>query len=399
MAAAGHGDGKPPRTDPTLQHPRCVFQIAARHFAPLHARDGRARSAASRRRRSCRWPRPSAPRSGPRAHGGVLLRRRLDAAHRRRAEHPRGDDPAAAAGQHRPARRRDPRPPRPRHDPGLDRHPDAVQPPARLPTMPSAEHTTRWPTTSRPTARRRATGPTSEVHRQPAEGVVRRRGDGGERLRLRLDPRGSSATTRTCRCSSAMVDGKSRASSRWARTRPSAAERRSTGRRWPSSTGWSCATSSRPRPPLSGRTPRGRDRRAAARGHRHRGVPPPGRRRTPRRTARFTNTQRLIQWHHQAVDPPGDARSDLWFTYHLGLADPGTPRGHRPRPRPCRVLDLTWDYPTDGPIDEPSAEAGAAGDQRLRVRRRALSAFTDLQDDGSTRLRLLDLLRRAMPTG
>jgi formate dehydrogenase major subunit len=32
----------------------------------------------------------------------------------------------------------------------------------------------------------------------------------------------------------------------------------------------------------------------------------------------FTNTQRILQFHHQAVEPPGDARSDLWFTYHLG---------------------------------------------------------------------------------
>ena len=32
----------------------------------------------------------------------------------------------------------------------------------------------------------------------------------------------------------------------------------------------------------------------------------------------FTNTQRMLQWHHKALDPPGDARSDLWFAYHLG---------------------------------------------------------------------------------
>ncbi len=32
----------------------------------------------------------------------------------------------------------------------------------------------------------------------------------------------------------------------------------------------------------------------------------------------FTNTQRVLQWHHLAVEPAGDARSDLWFTYHLG---------------------------------------------------------------------------------
>ena len=32
----------------------------------------------------------------------------------------------------------------------------------------------------------------------------------------------------------------------------------------------------------------------------------------------FTNTQRLLQWHEKAVDPPGDARSESWFMYHLG---------------------------------------------------------------------------------
>ena len=32
----------------------------------------------------------------------------------------------------------------------------------------------------------------------------------------------------------------------------------------------------------------------------------------------FTQTQRVAQWHHAAVDPPGDARSELHFIYHLG---------------------------------------------------------------------------------
>ena len=32
----------------------------------------------------------------------------------------------------------------------------------------------------------------------------------------------------------------------------------------------------------------------------------------------FTNTQRLLQWHEKAVDPPGDARSETWFIYQLG---------------------------------------------------------------------------------
>src|SRR5437764_499152 len=32
----------------------------------------------------------------------------------------------------------------------------------------------------------------------------------------------------------------------------------------------------------------------------------------------FTNTQRLLQWHWQAVEPKQDCRSDLWFYFHLG---------------------------------------------------------------------------------
>src|SRR5699024_5944352 len=31
----------------------------------------------------------------------------------------------------------------------------------------------------------------------------------------------------------------------------------------------------------------------------------------------FTSTQRLVQWRDKALEPPGDARSDLWFMHHL----------------------------------------------------------------------------------
>jgi formate dehydrogenase major subunit len=49
----------------------------------------------------------------------------------------------------------------------------------------------------------------------------------------------------------------------------------------------------------------------------------------------FTNTQRLLQWHHTAIEPPGDARSELWFAYHLGrrlkelYAGPTLPYSHK----------------------------------------------------------------------
>ena len=97
----------------------------------------------------------------------------------------------------------------------------------------------------------------------------------------------------------------------------------------------------------------------------------------------FTNTQRLLQWHHQAVEPEGDARSDLWFTYHLGrkirekLAG-STDEMDRP------VLDLTWDYPTQGEIAEPDAEAVLAEINGWDAEGRPLASYEQLNADGST---------------
>ncbi len=78
----------------------------------------------------------------------------------------------------------------------------------------------------------------------------------------------------------------------------------------------------------------------------------------------FTNTQRLLQWHHKAVEPPGDARSELHFMFHLGRrlkALYANSKEEKDRP----LLDLTWDYSTHGEHAEPSAEAVLEGDQRL----------------------------------
>ncbi|MBB5931036.1 formate dehydrogenase major subunit [Streptomyces echinatus] len=97
----------------------------------------------------------------------------------------------------------------------------------------------------------------------------------------------------------------------------------------------------------------------------------------------FTNTQRMLQWHHQAVEPPGEARSDLWFTYHLGrlvrekLAGSGD---EMDRP----VLDLAWDYPTKGRIAEPDAEAVLAEINGRDAEGDPLSSYEELKADGST---------------
>ena len=71
----------------------------------------------------------------------------------------------------------------------------------------------------------------------------------------------------------------------------------------------------------------------------------------------FTQTERMLQWREQAVEPSGDQRSELWFAYHLGrlvrerLAD-----SIDERDRPLR--ELSWDLPLHGePVwGEPDAE-------------------------------------------
>jgi formate dehydrogenase major subunit len=96
----------------------------------------------------------------------------------------------------------------------------------------------------------------------------------------------------------------------------------------------------------------------------------------------FTNTQRLLQWHHKAVEPPGDARSDLWFYYHLGnllRRRLSGSREHRDRP----LQQLTWDYPVEGAIAEPSADAVLAEINGFGPDG-PLSSYTELTDDGST---------------
>jgi formate dehydrogenase major subunit len=98
----------------------------------------------------------------------------------------------------------------------------------------------------------------------------------------------------------------------------------------------------------------------------------------------FTNTQRLLQWHHQAVEPPGDCRSELHFMYQLGRRLKELYAGST-FPRDAPIRDVTWDYPTKGPHDEPVAEAVLAEINGHTVAdRRPLPGYLDLRDDGST---------------
>jgi formate dehydrogenase major subunit len=98
----------------------------------------------------------------------------------------------------------------------------------------------------------------------------------------------------------------------------------------------------------------------------------------------FTNTQRLLQWRHKALESPGDCRSELWFMYHLGRRIREKLAGSDdPKDRP--ILDLTWDYPTSGPHEDPSAEAVLKEISGFKLEDgKAVSGYTALEDDGST---------------
>jgi formate dehydrogenase major subunit len=97
----------------------------------------------------------------------------------------------------------------------------------------------------------------------------------------------------------------------------------------------------------------------------------------------FTNTNRMLQWHHTAVQPGGDARSDLWFMYHLGRIIREKLAGSTAdRDRP--ILDLTWDYPVEGELAEPSADAILAEINGFGPDGSHLSSYEQLRGDGTT---------------
>jgi formate dehydrogenase major subunit len=98
----------------------------------------------------------------------------------------------------------------------------------------------------------------------------------------------------------------------------------------------------------------------------------------------FTNTQRLIQWRDKALEPPGDARSELWFMHHLFKRIRKHYEGST-RDRDWPVLNIKWDYEEHGEHREPNAEEVLKEINGYDVATgRPLDGFTDLRDDGST---------------
>ena len=109
----------------------------------------------------------------------------------------------------------------------------------------------------------------------------------------------------------------------------------------------------------------------------------------------FTNTQRLLQWHEQAMDPPGDARSDLQFMIELGRL---MKKKATARPRDAGLRALTWEYnddDADAVLRElhgwKNDERGTMNDEASRESHRSsfsphrsVKDFSELKNDGST---------------
>jgi formate dehydrogenase major subunit len=98
----------------------------------------------------------------------------------------------------------------------------------------------------------------------------------------------------------------------------------------------------------------------------------------------FTNTQRLLQWRDKALDPPGDARSELHFAFHLGRRIKAHYASSE-RERDWPIRNLTWDYPTHGEHVEPVAEAVLKEINGYDLTSdRLVDGFAQLRADGTT---------------
>ena len=346
--------------DPTLQHPRCVDQLLRKHFARYTPEVVSQICGCTPEEIDARSPNCCAQNSGRERTSAIVYAVGWTQHTTGVADHPRRRHHPAAAGQHRPARRRDHGHARPLL---ASRAPPTSPPsttccPATCPSPPCDQHHETLDGYCRVSkACPPATGPTRSkfivsllkayygdaattendyrfdwlpAHRRRLLAAAVLQEDGrGERegvLPLRPEPRRRRAQRRPAprRAAAARMAGRRRL----VRDR----ERRLLEERPQGPAG---PTRSRPKSSSS--------------------PPPPSR---PRR-ARFTNTQRLIQWHDKAVDPEGDCRSDLWFVWQPGPAAQGA----------VRRLDQAA-----GPGD-PGADLG------LRLRRGAAPARRLAQPD------------------
>jgi formate dehydrogenase major subunit len=91
-----------------------------------------------------------------------------------------------------------------------------------------------------------------------------------------------------------------------------------------------------------------------------------------------------VQWRDKALEPPGDARSELWFMHHLFKRV----RAHyadSTRDRDWPIQNLTWDYAEHGEHAEPSGEEILKEINGYVVATgEPVPGFAELKNDGST---------------
>ncbi len=97
----------------------------------------------------------------------------------------------------------------------------------------------------------------------------------------------------------------------------------------------------------------------------------------------YTNTQRMVQWHDKAVDPPGDATSETRFIYELGQQLRALYKDS-PLERDRPIQQVQWDLPLH-PDGEPDLGPVVREISGYTVAdQKPVASFTDLQADGST---------------
>jgi formate dehydrogenase major subunit len=97
-----------------------------------------------------------------------------------------------------------------------------------------------------------------------------------------------------------------------------------------------------------------------------------------------TNTQRLVQFRVKAVDPPGDARSETWFLHHLARRLKAKAAAD-PSPRNAPLNALYWPYGTHGIHDEPNVnDVLQEINGRDLAKGELLDGYKKLKKDGST---------------
>jgi len=96
-----------------------------------------------------------------------------------------------------------------------------------------------------------------------------------------------------------------------------------------------------------------------------------------------------VQWHEKALDPPGDARTDVWWTVQLGNRLKKMYEGSND-PKDAGIKNLLWDFMPDKPLENTKIEGEPDVMKVLKEINgydntgKLLPGFAALKDDGTT---------------